>query len=495
MTDGLFTWSKTLRGRFTVAMVATLARTGCLFLTSVLLARLLSPAGFGDFNFLVTTFAALLTLLDCGTSAAFFTFASRTPPSRMLLRLYGCWLLSQPLFVSLFVLLVPTSTVDRLWLGHDRQLLLLAVWGVFFATPFLQFALQLGESCRDTVFAQATNLLTAVLQLCSLASLGYFELLSLENVFIVNSTVIFAVASAYLLRLRPRLPLATESESPQAIAKKFVDYCLPLIWLSMLGVIFTFFDSWILQLNGGSEEQGYYAAAFRFSYFPIVVGNSLLQIFWKEMAAAHQGNDYDRMAQLYRRVTRGSYFFATLFAALLLPFTETLVTLVFGESYRGAVIPTMIMFLYPLHNFLHNFADLILLATGNSRLKSFVGTSFFALSLILSLTLVAQFAWFPFSFGLGATGMALKMVLAQLFAATLMGILASRVLRRKFEWSFQFWYLAILAPVSLGSSQFIRSVFGSPDQISSLIMQLGLHGLVLAGVATLIWRGEERLRG
>ena len=69
MNQGIFA-----RTNFTFVMTAL--RSLMLVAAGIYLARAMGPSTFGEFSFLLASFMALKTLLDLGTSSAFYTFVS-----------------------------------------------------------------------------------------------------------------------------------------------------------------------------------------------------------------------------------------------------------------------------------------------------------------------------------------------------------------------------------------------------------------------------------
>jgi len=73
------------------------------FVTGLLIARALNPAGYGDLMFLLGSFVAIRSLLDMGSSSAFYTFLSQRARGRRFYLVYFAWLALQ--FVATLALL------------------------------------------------------------------------------------------------------------------------------------------------------------------------------------------------------------------------------------------------------------------------------------------------------------------------------------------------------------------------------------------------------
>ena len=142
--------------RFGITLITNLLRAGCSFATGILLARGLGASGYGDLAFLLGSFAAATQLLDLGTSTAFYTFIASRRRSAALFMLYGGWLALQFVVLLLGVgFLLPQSMIQRVWLGHEQGIVLVACAASFLTTQVWTAISRVGEAVRNTVTVQA----------------------------------------------------------------------------------------------------------------------------------------------------------------------------------------------------------------------------------------------------------------------------------------------------------------------------------------------------
>ena len=80
-----------VKSRFMVSLLTNVLRGFLSFITILILARGLGPASYGDFAFLMGSFVAIKTLLDLGTSSAFYTFLSQKPRGSYFILIYIIW--------------------------------------------------------------------------------------------------------------------------------------------------------------------------------------------------------------------------------------------------------------------------------------------------------------------------------------------------------------------------------------------------------------------
>ena len=65
-----------IRVRYLTTLTTNLIRIAISFVTGLIIARALGPQDYGNFSFLLGSFTAFATLVDMGSSSAFFTFIS-----------------------------------------------------------------------------------------------------------------------------------------------------------------------------------------------------------------------------------------------------------------------------------------------------------------------------------------------------------------------------------------------------------------------------------
>lgn len=167
---------KSVKVRFFFSLAGNILQVGLSFVTGVVIARALGPVDYGDSVFLIGSFAAIANLVNMSTSSAFYTFISRAKRGQNFYFYYFIWLIIQFLIPFFLVLLLPGQLKQRIWLGHPKVLILLALSVVFSTGQMWKFVRQIGESLRDTVNVQIRNTLLAVVSLICVILLVAFNL-------------------------------------------------------------------------------------------------------------------------------------------------------------------------------------------------------------------------------------------------------------------------------------------------------------------------------
>ena len=227
-------------------------------------------------------------------------------------------------------------------------------------------------------------------------------------------------------------------------------------------------DYWLLQKFGGAVQQGYYAVSYKLAFVSLIATNSILQIFWKEIAYAYNKNDMLQVRKLYKWISRSLFFVAALCSCLLIPFNSEIIVLLLGSAYRDAWLPFSLMLLYPIHQSMGQINGTMLFAMGKTKAKSYIGLLMMFVGMLTVYLMLAPNYYFIPGLNLGATGMSLKMIFCQIIEVNLMAFVVSRYLNISFYWINQVSVLLILLPLGFLSkyfSQVICSTLPHPPHI------------------------------
>lgn len=489
--------SRSVKTRFAVSFASNGLRAVLSFGTGLILARALTPSGYGDLSFLLGSFVALRSLLDLGTSNAFYTFISQERRPAAYYSYYFLWLCAQfALTAAVILALLPADLVDRVWLGHSRHAVLLAFAASFLQQQVWQTVNQAAEAARDTVKVQALNLALALFYLAGAAALAQAGLISVNAVLllILAQYAVFTAAAAVLLR-RPATQENQPAVSFRQMLAQYGTYCSPLILLSVMGFAHDFADKWLLQFFGGAGQQGFYQAAFQFSTISILATSSMLNILWKEVSEAERAGDKARIERLFRKVSRGLYMTGAVISGFLIPWSRELLELFLGEAYAPAAPAFAVMLLFPLHQSLGQVAGTLMLAGARTRQYMWVSAFFMLVSLPVSYLLQAPASGALPGLGLGAAGMAVKMVGLNIISVNVMFWVISRSHGWRCGWAYQ----AVGAGALIAAGYLAKlavSAFGAAGTSpAALILPVVSAGMIYLAAAYLVLRSMPWLAG
>ncbi len=336
---------KSIKVRFLSTFITNILRVGISFIAGLVIARSLGPGEYGNFRFLLGSFASIAILINMASSSAFYTFISQRQRGRRFFLYYGGWVLFQLLMLLLLVLFLPDSIRQKIWLGHHFGLVLLALLASFAMNQLWKLMAQIGESIRDTVGVQTRNLALAVAYLICIGILARFHVISVKNLFILN-VILYLLFSVLYARRIYQAGILSEEEggNSRSVLGEFKTFCLPLIISTWIGFLYSFADYWLLQKFGGSIQQGYYAIGARFASLSLIATTSMLLVFWKEIAEANSLGNMERVRLLYRRVSRSLYFIGAVISCVMIPFSREILALLLGPAYQAAWLPLSLMF-------------------------------------------------------------------------------------------------------------------------------------------------------
>ncbi len=484
--------SASVKLRFAISVGANALRALISFATGVLIARALSPAGYGDLMFLMGSFIAIRSLLDLGSSSAFFTFLSKRARGGRFYLVYFMWLAFQ-FGATLLVLwlVLPTALFEKIWLGHERGIVMLAFAAVFMQQQLWQAVTQIGEAMRKTVKVQLLNLAVALAYVAVVLLLLAFGNLSVQRVLIILITL-YSIATVLAYQFLKRdIDMPAEPErSAREMFRDYWDYCKPMLLLALVGFAYDFSNKWMLQRFGGSAQQGYFQIANQFAAVSLLATTSVLNVFWKEIAHAWEMQNLARVEMLYQRVSRGLVMLGAIVSGLLLPWSEQIVTVTLGAAYSQAWPVLAIMLLYPIHQSMGQIGGTMLLASGQTRNYMLVSVSTMLVSIPLTYYILAPTTGMLLpGLDMGAIGMACLMVVLGIVSVNIQAWVIARSGGWKLDWLFQ--VVGIPLMIAIGGIAKMLAVAVWPIEtvnITGLIVPVTIAISIYLGMAAaLIW--------
>jgi O-antigen/teichoic acid export membrane protein len=498
--------------RVGASVLTSVVRSGASLVAAVVLARGLGAHAYGDLTFLIATFTSLGLLLDSGSSMAFFTLLSMRPRARHFFTAYGLWTFGVQMAGTLiFLWLAPASVLSRAWEGESRGILILAFAAAFLSAQGWTSVIQIGEAQRRTFTVQVANAAQGLahLALLGLAALaGRLSVATVLLLLILEYAVLMAVIAPSLVRMSLRG--ASVEEPWQEVVRGFVEYCRPVALYSYVGFLYGFADRWLLQHFGGAVQQGLFGFAQQFGTVSILATGAMMNVFWKEIAEARARGDLARLRELYMRSRRALFFTAAWTSCLLIPWSGRLLFLIVGSQYAAGAAVLTLMLLYPVHQSLGQLQGTFFIATGETRLYSTIGITWMSVSIVVTYFLLASPSTTLPGLGLGAVGLAGKLVGLQMIQVLIVGIIIARKYRWPYDLSYQFALLAGLLLTSFSIRWLIQLVRPGPANVAQIVTAVVIYAVVtastlfkfpeLAGfshelVFGLLQRATNRIRG
>lgn len=455
------------------SVIYNILRAGVGFLTAMLLARWLGPEVYGGFAFIVASLLAARALVDMSVSQAFFTFLSQRQRSKKFVNIFLFWIAFQLAISVLIALILPDSYIYSIWQNQSRSLVVLALIAVFMQHQVYQIALSMAEANRQTIRVQLLTLVITVFHLLAIITLWVLDLLLLPLIFgvlIIEWTAASFIAAKMYVTAPPEVN--DSYDSIQSVFQEFWLYCKPLIPYVWLGFFYVFFDRWLLQIWGGSEEQAYYAVALQISSVSLLATAAIIKVFWKEIAEAYKLNNISLIQNLYTKTTRTLFVLSAIISGAIIPWSEEVLSLVLGAAYSEGAFTFTIMLLYPVFQVLTQISGTVLYATENVKTFANIGYVFMAVSMLVTYLLLAPTTNYLPGMDLKSNGLAIKMLSMIFLQAIACIYFIKRLFGVKFEFLHQVIVLFLVLSLSFISKFVIANLFSLSLAIEMLIATL-----------------------
>ena len=474
--------------RFLFSISFNIIRGILSFFAGLYIAKGLGPVEFGNFNFLLGSFIAIRQLIYLCTSTAFFTFISQKKQSKLFYLIYFGWQLAQLIIVLIIISAIfPQTWITYIWQGQNNHMILIAFIASFMLNHVWYTTTSIAESIRKSIMIQFINMVIMIFHFTIVYYLVNISTISIELIFylISGEYVIAIIISSYILRTKIQFEKSS-IKSFNEIFHEYYLYCTPLILLAFISFGYHFADRWFLQKFSGAMEQGLYAISSKFAMVSLIATASIINIFWKEIAEAFENKNYNRIKDLYKSTTRGLFFVSVFIACLVIPWSEKIIIIFLGDKYLAATVPLTIMFFYPIHQSLGQINGTTFMAIGMTRESVIIGNIFLLLSIPIVFLLLAPQSYKIPGLGLGAKGVAIKMIGLQLIAVNVQSFYLSYRLKFKYDWIYQPVNISIFLFLSYTLKTHIPSIFSRIYGEGNLII-MSLVILILYSIFSVLY--------
>lgn len=411
-----------LKKRYLYKLSTNLIGVGIYMITQIIVPRALGPKAYGDFNFLSNFFSQVINFLDMGTSTCFYTKLSQRQKESELVFFYMYFTIVVSLAVMAFVALSHlTTSYGKFW---PEQQMLFVYYGAFFG--ILMWIVQTLNRVTDaygiTVISEKARIIQRLAGLIIILILFSTNRLNLGNFFYYNYlvSIILGIAFVRIIHKRGYLDMEKLSISITAIRRylvEFYHYSHPLFMYSLISLIIGIFDRWLLQVYGGSVQQGFFGLSFQIGAFCFLFTSAMTPLLMREFSIHFLENNIEKMSMLFQRYVPLLCGIATYFSCFVAIEADKIIYIFGGEKYRDALYAVAIMSFFPIHQTYEHISSSILYATGQTALYRNIGVTVMLIGLPVTYYFIAPKE--RFGINAGATGLAVKMVLLQSVGANI----------------------------------------------------------------------------
>jgi O-antigen/teichoic acid export membrane protein len=470
---------------FAAKVAANLVGLSVGLVTLALVPRTLGPEAFGRYEFLANFFQQVKGFLDMGTSICFYTRLSQNPGDKGLVGFYLKLVLgASVLIIGGGILSSGTSVGIWLWAGEPTSLVALAAclgclsWG-------LDTTRKMVDAYRLTVPGEMLYALSRVAAILVLVALIWKVGIGLTGYFVyqIAMTALVIGTLAYLTRTLGPPAVEPVGKTSSMYIKDFWDYSHPLFLYALIGVLTGLADRWLLQTQAGAIEQGFFGLAYQVGAVCFLFTSAMTQLLTRDFAVAWGQKDIERMRALFRQIIPALYAVAAYFCVFVAFRAADVAYLFGGGSFERGAMAMTIMAFYPMHQTYGQLSGSVFYATGQTRLYRNIGIIGMIAGLPLMFWLIASIE--SGGLGLGAVGLALKMVLLQAVFVNVQLWFNARLLSLDF-WRFLAHQLLVPAAFALCAyaSTILVDAFVRPRLGAFLLAGVTYTILVIAAVWT-----------
>lgn len=483
-----------LAKRYSFKLLANIINIPIYLLMEAILPRALGTVAYGVYGYSTGMFQYLMNLLDGGTSTCLFTSLAKRRGEWGLLAFYGIIgaLLFGIIMLASGIAAIPVVAENAmpdvpLWVIPLAALWAYLTWGVRTLRGVNDALGQTIPSEKARMFASLIGL-GVLLLLFALGWLNLATLLVQQGFFLLGMCLAFhwIVYKGWRgERLFPAAPARREYR------REFTRYSTPIFMRALVVAFFLMAERWLLQSTQGSIEQGYFTLSQKTGVACFLFVSAMTPLLMREFSVAHGRKDLAAMGAMLERFAPMFYSVAAYFSVFICLEAESVVRILGGPAFAGAVPAVLIMALYPIHQGYGQLTESVYYAAAQTRILRTITVTSSLIGFAGAWFVVAPPAWGGLNFGAG--GLALKTVVIQVLTVNVSLCCCARIIPIRLPrlWLHQILallFFAAAAAVPLGLGRLFPNLWTIPGLHSSAAMQellsLGLHGIVYTALVT-----------
>ena len=370
--------------------------TGLLFLMSIvigiLVPRAIGPASYGDFSYIVATYAFLFHFFIITTRVAYIYFLSSGKHIIEDINTFYMLFLTIISVLVIFVWFISVNSefgIQYLWNGlEDQQLLFLGLILIILST-FQSILIQYSDSTSQTVRAEKLKLISRFLLVLAVVTSILFGALNAPLFFILsiaNVTLFLLLYTKYINFKFSELNI----KKIKNIYDDFYIYLKPLIIFSLITTIYAYLGKYVLQSSSGSVEQGYFNFALQLALIPVTFISSLMAIYTSEMTKKFKENDIESVRNIFLSNIFKTYAIHAFICFFMMIYAKEIILITVGESFIEATGALQVLSIFSL---LHTFGMLggnLFFSSGRNKEYSIINS----IPMILGIFCMAYFLFY-----------------------------------------------------------------------------------------------------
>lgn len=421
-----------LKKRWLYKFFANVIGFGMGFITQSIVPRGLGPTAYGNFSFLSNFFTQLVSFFEMGTSTCFYTRLSQRQKERELVSFYLYFIGFVAVGVAIFVAATMiTVTYPKFWPGQEVFYIYLAA-GFGILTLIVFVLNNMADAYGITIMAEKIKILQKALAVLIVVLLYVFNQINLANFFYLQYAILLFLIFSFLYIMKREGHLSGQRliiafDKVKKYAKEFYNYSHPLFIFSFIGMFVNILDRWLLQLFGGSIQQGFFGFSFQISALCFLFAGALTPLLMREFSISYAKKDIKEMSRLFQRYMPVLLFVTAFLTCFIASQAGTIIQFMGGEKYKGSLWPVFIMAFYPIYQVHGQVCGSVFFATDETKLYCNIGIFFMLIGIPITYFLIAPKALWGLNSG--AIGLAAKTMLLQILAINVLLYHNAKVLK------------------------------------------------------------------
>ncbi|MDA7805112.1 hypothetical protein N8991_03540 [Schleiferiaceae bacterium] len=379
------------------------------FLLQFFYARLLGPANFGVFDYVLNASNKIIAFFDGGSSKAFFVKLSEDNQTSIY-SLYF-FLLSLFLLTLNVVFLVVFQVLPAFFPGNSLVEVLL-ITNLASVLYFLSAVYNSLDAVNRTVYLEKVKIALIVFTLTAffivyltIENFGITKFVSLHLFINVMALIFVSYKQKIFKRIYRNLASSICKENFIYLAS----FVKPLLVYSFVTTLIPIFERWLLHFFNDSVELGYFAIAFKLAALVLVFTSAFIPLFGRQLSILNSLNKTSEIAHLYLSTQKRLLVLTGSFSILVANFSQELISAVGGNVYKEATPVLHVMSFYPVAQTLWQINGSYFYSTKRVSTYSNIGIVTSPISFLLIWVFIAPKDLFGMN--LGALGLALTYIL------------------------------------------------------------------------------------
>ena len=457
------------------------------FILQSIYPRLLGPVAYGNFDFLNDFANKIINFLDGGVSVGFYTKLSQDKTNKSIIKFYFRLLMIISIIYMLFILTTFLfNFYSIIWPGQYVKIIFLSSL-LAVVTFFSNALLRMIDACEQTIKGEIIKVGQLIISVV-IIFLFYilFKTIELSIFYIIQIflVIILFISLGVVLHkagFSPIQSLKLSKEQISALSKYFWTYSSPLLASGIIGLLTGIGERWILQVYGGSIQQGFFALSYKISTFVFLFTSAMMPLLMREISKYFATNDQLIIKNIFFKNIKILYFLVCFMSVYVYLNADFITLILGGKNFSNAGIIVGLMAFYPIHQTIGQINATLYMSTNRTIAYRNISLIFSPTSILLSYILIAPTT--KYGLGLGAKGLVYEMIIIQFITQNTLLFFNCRYLNSSFTKLFIHQIIILLGMFIIG--YFILKfliIFISNKLIISLFHFLILLIIIVFGV-------------